>query len=80
VSAASFGCHWDNRWCNEDNEPPLADNEQLSWKAGEPFNVSSKECVAADFTREKAPHLTFFKTECNNKFLAIFESRIKFDN
>jgi hypothetical protein len=80
VSGASFGCHWDNRWCNEDNEPPLADNEQFPWKAGEPSNVTSKECIAADFFRDKAPHMTFFKTECSAKFQAIFESKMNYGN
>jgi len=79
VSGMSFGCLWDNRWCNDDNEPPMADFEQLPWKAGEPSNVTSKECVAVEFSMNKAPHLTFFKTECDSKFRAILESKMRFN-
>jgi hypothetical protein len=80
VSGASFGCHWDNRWCNNDNEPPFEDNEQFPWKTGEPSNVTSKECVAVDFSMNKAPHLSFFKADCDTKFKAIFESEMRFNN
>jgi hypothetical protein len=80
VSGASFGCHWDNRWCNEENEPALADNEQLPWKAGEPSNATNKECVAVEYSMNKAPHLTFFKADCNTKFKTIYESKIRLNN
>jgi len=58
----------------------MAGNQQLPWKAGEPSNVTSKECVAAEFTRKKSPHLTFFKADCNKRFQAIHESKMKYDN
>jgi hypothetical protein len=80
VSGASFGCNWDNRWCNEDDEPPLADFEQFPWKAGEPSNATNKECVAVEFSMNKAPHLTFYKASCDTKILSIFESKMRFKN
>lgn len=80
VSGASFGCFWDNRWCNEDNEPQIAEFKQFPWKEGEPSNVTNKECVAAEYSINKAPHLTFFKAECDTKFKTIVESKIGFNN
>jgi hypothetical protein len=80
VSGASFGCLWDNRWCNEEAEPRLADFEQFPWKAGEPSNATNKECVAVDFSMNKAPHLTFFKANCDLKLKALFESKMRFNN
>lgn len=79
VGGTSFGCHWDTRWCNVDDEPPVRDNNQITWKPGEPSNATNKECLAIEFNKEKFPLITFLKADCMTKMGAIYESKLNFN-
>jgi hypothetical protein len=78
VGGTSFGCQWDTRWCGLENETPLEENRLLKWKEGEPSNSTVKMCLVLEFSLEKKPHMTFFKSECKTLLRTIYESRKEF--
>jgi hypothetical protein len=78
VSGSSYRCHWDNRWCNGDDEPPLRLNANLVWKEGEPSNITTKECVAVEYNATGQPPLAFFKANCERKLKVMYESQKKY--
>jgi hypothetical protein len=60
VGGTLFGCHWDTKWCNVDDETPVKDNGDIVWKHGKPSNSTNKECLAMEFNRGKSPALMAF--------------------
>jgi len=75
VSATSFGCPSTLRWCNNIDNPILdiTKSPWITWKKGTNFSDPLKLCVGVDFQRT-APHTTFFKTDCKERYLATSEN------